>query len=128
MAVEFAFMAPVLMLFVFGTVGFGIELAIASGLQQLAAEAARASVGGLSDSERANIVQSFVASHVAAYPFLDVRQLSVTTAPLTAPVAAYQVSLSYDLSSQVVGQFNRLIPALPTRLLRSAVVMTSNGL
>lgn len=126
-AVEFSLLAPVLMLLVFAIIGFCVVLATASGLQQLAAEAARASVGGLSDGERAQIVQAFVVAHAGAYPFLDLPRLTVATTALTAP-AAFQVSLGYDLTSGIVGMVSGLIPALPTHLQRSAVVLISTAL
>lgn len=127
-AVEFSLLAPLLLLFVLGLVGFAVVLSTASGLQQLAAEAARASVGGLTDSERSQIAQSFVTSHATSYPFLDPKQLTVATNPVATPMAAFQVSLDYDLSRGLVGQLATLMPALPAHLQRSAVVTISTGL
>lgn len=126
-AVEFGLLAPVLLLLVLGFVGFCVVFSTASGLQQLAAEAARASVGGLTDHERTQIVEAFVAAHAGAYPFLDAGQLTVGTTALTAP-AAFQVSLSYDLSQSIVGMLSGFVPALPTHLQRSAIVLVSTGL
>lgn len=127
-AVEFSLLAPLLLLFVLGLVGFAVVLSTASGLQQLAAEAARASVGGLTDAERTQIAQAFVASHVASYPFLDPKQLTVATSALSAPMTAFQVSVDYDLSRGIVGQLATLMPALPAHLQRSAVITISTGL
>ena len=49
-AVEFAFIAPVFLTLIFGLVAFGSYLGIVHGVQQLTAEAARASIAGLSDA------------------------------------------------------------------------------
>lgn len=126
-AIEFSLVAPLLLLLVLGLIGFCVVLATASGLQQLAAEAARASVGGLTDPERTQIVRTFVAAHAGAYPFLDIRRLTVDTFALTSP-PAFQVALSYDLTSGIVGILSGLMPGLPTHLQREAVVLISTGL
>ena len=52
-AVEFAIVAPVLIALFAGIVVFGLYLGAMSSLRQLAAEAARASVAGVTDAERA---------------------------------------------------------------------------
>lgn len=125
--VEFALIAPVLILFIFGTLCFSLAFSISSSVQQLAAESARASIAGLSDGERATLAQQFVAAHVGAYPFLDAQQLSVSTASLATPAPAFQVSITYDLSPQMA-VFGDLVP-LPARQVHgSAVVLTSSGL
>ena len=54
-AVEFALVAPVLFLLFAGIAVFGICLGAAHNLRQIAAEAARASVAGVTDAERANL-------------------------------------------------------------------------
>lgn len=51
-AIEFALVAPVLLLLLFGIIGYGYILGVYHGVQQIAAEAARASVSGLNDTER----------------------------------------------------------------------------
>lgn len=42
-AVEFAFIAPILLLLLFGIVGYGYVFGVYHGIQQIASEAARAS-------------------------------------------------------------------------------------
>ena len=59
-AVEFALVLPFFIALVFGIIIFGSYLAVVHGVQQLAAEAARSSVAGLTDSERASLAQSYV--------------------------------------------------------------------
>jgi Flp pilus assembly protein TadG len=126
-AVEFALLAPVLILFMFGTLCFSLMFSIASSVQQLAAESARASVAGLSDSERAALVQKFIAANIGAYPFLEAQQLTVTTTSVTTPAPAFQVALTYDLTPQVAA-FAALVP-LPTKQVHgTAVVLTSSSL
>ena len=126
-AVEFALLAPVLLLFIFGTLCFTFVFSVASGVQQLAAEAARASVAGLTVSERSTLVQQFLAANVGAYPFLNAQQLTVATATLSNPAPAFQVLLTYDLTRQIA-VFNGLVPLPLTQVHGSAVVLTSSSL
>src|ERR1700744_581479 len=80
-AVEFALLLPLFLVFVFGIVVFGSYLAMVHGVQQLAAEAARSSVAGLSDSERSSIATSYVSANAPTYPLLIAANLSVNAAP-----------------------------------------------
>ena len=121
-AVEFSLIAPIFLAMLFGMVTYGTLLSTYSGVQQLAAEAARASLAGLSAGERAQIARSFVTANVSSYPFLDPTRLIVTTATLTTPTPAFQVTVQYDLSSMFVYQFSRLVPMPPSTFVRSAVV------
>jgi Flp pilus assembly protein TadG len=63
-AVEFAMLLPVFLSLVFGIVVFGSYLAVVHGLQQLAAEAARSSVAGMSSTERSSIATSYVSANI----------------------------------------------------------------
>lgn len=121
-AVEFALIAPCFLALVFGIIVFGCVLGIHHGVQQLAAEAARAAVAGLSDRECDEIARSYVAKNVGAYPFLDPSKLTVSTATTAGPASGFSVSLSYDLSSSFVFGLARLVPTPATTVLRSAVV------
>ena len=115
-AVEFALIAPLLTAFFFGTICFATVLSTTNGLQQLAAESARASVAGLSDPERDTLVRSFVSANLGAYPFLSSSKLTVTTTSLTTPSPGFQVSLTYDLSTSFIYQFAALLPLPAPRL------------
>jgi Flp pilus assembly protein TadG len=54
-AVEFAIIFPIFLMLLFGIISFGAYLAVVHGIQQLAAEATRAAIAGLSDSERVTL-------------------------------------------------------------------------
>jgi Flp pilus assembly protein TadG len=119
-AVEFAFVAPILFVLLFGIVGFGAVISVDNGLQQLVAEAARASVAGLTDAERKQLAQASVAANAPSYPFIDPTKLGLSTADPTA--SSFQVTVSYDMS----GLFAyRLLPGIrlpAAAVTRSAVV------
>jgi Flp pilus assembly protein TadG len=56
-AVEFAILAPVFLLLVFGMIAYAIYFGTAHYIQQITADAARASIAGLDNDERERIVE-----------------------------------------------------------------------
>ncbi len=60
-AIEFALVLPVFLVLMLGILAYGIYFAAAHSTAQLAADAARASVAGLNDVERANLAKASVA-------------------------------------------------------------------
>lgn len=59
-AVEFALVAPLLLFFAFTVIYFAMYLGIAHSVQQLAADAARASIAGIDDTEQVALSSDFV--------------------------------------------------------------------
>lgn len=125
-AVEFAFIAPLLLLLLFGIIGYGHAFGVYHGVQQLAAEAARASVGGLDDTERERLARAFVRRSIGSYAFLDPSKLTVRTTALGAPAPSFEVAVVYDFSDSI---FNRLgsIVALPTPVVERRAVVQRGG-
>lgn len=123
-AVEFAVVSPVLFLVILGILAFGYVIGIQHGVQQLASEAARASVSGLSNAERAQIARAFIDQNVEAYPLLRPARLTVEAAP-GASAASFAVSLTYDLSDLPFYRWN--IPALPGPLVQRRAVVLRGG-
>ena len=119
-AVEFAFVAPVLLLLTFGIFCFGLIFATYNGVQQLAAEGARATVAGISASERDQLARAYITNNVGAYGVLDPSKITVTT---NAQPNAFQVSVAYDLSSLPIFQFAWLVPLPSPTVTRSASVL-----
>jgi hypothetical protein len=126
-AVEFALVAPMIILLLFGLFCFGTVETIYIATQQLVAEAARASVAGLSDSERSQIVQSFVTSNVGSYAFLDPTKITVTSATISNNPSTYQVNLTYDMSGSFIYEFSALLPLPSSQVQRSAVVLNGGS-
>ena len=120
-AVEFAMLLPVFLTLVFGIVVFGSYLTMVHGVQQLAAEAARSSVAGLSDSERNSIATSYVSANAATYPLLIAANLSVNAAPSSNDANVYVVTVNYNAA----GSFIYSLPFVPTPsslIVRSAAI------
>jgi Flp pilus assembly protein TadG len=121
-AVEFALVMPLFMVLVFGIVVYGSYLAVVHGLQQLAAEAARAAVAGLSDTERSSLAQGYVISNVASYPLLAAPQLTVAAGPSPANGYVFVVTLNYDASKMFIYALPQFVPVPSPQIVQSAAI------
>lgn len=118
-AVEFALLLPVFLAMLFGIVVFGSYLAVVHGVQQLAAEAARSSIAGLSETERNSIATSYVSANATTYPLINASQLSVTAA--TSGANVFVVTVNYNASGMFIFSLP-FVPAPPTTIVRSAAI------
>lgn len=121
-AVEFALVAPVLVLLLFGIMAFGYLFGVYHSVQQIAAEAARASVAGVSDPERDTLARDFVSASVGSYLLLDPAKLNVSTAQSGPPHQTFEVAIGYDLSDTLLANFAGLVAMPPLRIERRAIV------
>lgn len=125
-AVEFAFIAPILLLLLFGIIGYGYVFGICHSIQQMAAEAARSSVAGLSDAERALIARSYITAHAGAYAFIAPAKVKVRTSQTGPLQQSFEVAVSYDMSGSLYDSIGRLI-ALPQPLIERRAVVQRGG-
>lgn len=126
-AVEFALIVPVLLLLFAGITMFGICLGAAHNLRQIAAEAARASVAGVTDAERASLAQSTVDRSLSTGAMFKRGSVAVQVGSDPLDATVYTVSLSFDATSLGLNAFSRLLPLLPT-VLTSTVSVRRGGL
>jgi Flp pilus assembly protein TadG len=98
-AVEFAIVAPVFLLLLAGIITFGLYFAAATALQHVANEAARASVAGLDNAERASLAQARVSADIAAYGFIDASRVVTEAGPDTTRGSTFRVVVRYDTGS-----------------------------
>ena len=120
-AVEFAMLLPIFLTLVFGIVVFGSYFAVVHGVQQLAAEAARSSVAGLSDAERGTLATNYVSANAGTYPLIDASHLSVNAVTSANGASVFVVTVSYDASSMFIYALPSVVKP-PTTIMRSAVV------
>lgn len=120
-AVEFAIVLPIFLTIIFGIVVFGSYLAVVHGVQQLAAEAARSSIAGMSESERGSIATSYVSANANTYPLIDASRLSVNAATSAVNANVYVVTVNYDASSMFIYALP-FVPMPPSVIARSAAV------
>lgn len=126
-AVEFALVAPVLLLLFAGIAAFGICLGAANNLRQIAAEAARASVAGITDTERASLAQSTVNRSLSTGAMFRPGSVAVQVGPDPNDATVYTVTVTLDAASLGINVFSRLLPMLPN-VLRSTVSVRKGGL
>lgn len=109
-AIEFAMLAPVFILFLFGMIAYGIYFGASHSVQQIAADAARTAIAGQSAAERRTIVADFVSQNAAGYPFIDLGKLTVSAQDSTSDGNQFNVQVSYDARNLPIWN---LLPDLP---------------
>lgn len=119
-AIEFAILLPVFLVLVFGIIVFGSYLAMVHGVQQLAAEAARRSIAGLNDTERASLAAGYVSANVGSYPLIAADRLTVASA--TSGSNVFVVTVDYDASQSFIYALPTFVPMPPSRIERSAAI------
>jgi Flp pilus assembly protein TadG len=118
-AVEFAILLPLFLVLVFGIIVFGAYFTMVHGVQQLAAEAARSSVAGLSETERVSLAENYITANVGSYPLLQPAHLSVSAA--TSGSDVFVVTVNYDASGNFIYALP-FVPSPPTTIVRSAAI------
>ncbi|KRE08954.1 hypothetical protein ASE61_05280 [Bosea sp. Root670] len=125
-AIEFAFIAPILLLLLVGIMGYGYVFGIYHSIQQIAAEAARSSVSGLSDTERSQIARDFITAHAGAYAFIDPAKLRVRTGQTGPQMQSFEVSVAYDMSGSIYDDLSRLV-SLPQPVIERRAIVQRGG-
>jgi Flp pilus assembly protein TadG len=121
-AIEFAIVAPVFFLMVLGLLAYAIYFGMVHSVQQLAADAARASVAGITSDERAALARNNVANALPNYPLLDPNKLTVAAAPSGSDPNLFAVDLSYDASANTIFALEGIVPMPPRVIERQAVI------
>jgi Flp pilus assembly protein TadG len=121
-AVEFAFIAPVFLTLLFGLIAFSSYLGIIHGVQQLTAEAARASIAGLSDDERLTLARDNIAANVNSYPMLSSAHLTVQSASTDAATGTFKVTVQYDASDMFIFNLPHIVPMPNAVIVRTAAI------
>jgi Flp pilus assembly protein TadG len=120
-AVEFAMLLPVFLTIVFGIVVFGSYLAVIHGVQQLAAEAARSSVAGMTETERSSLASNYVTNNAATYPLINPAKLTTAAATSSSNANVFVVTVNYDASTMFIYTLP-FVPKPATMISRSASI------
>ena len=118
-AVEFAIIGPVLILLLLGIMVYGGYFLMAHSVQQLANDAARAALGGLSDTERQQLASNCLASELHTYGFLNPKLVQLAYADQSQVMT---VNIAYDASGSPIWALNGVIPMPSSSIVRSASV------
>jgi Flp pilus assembly protein TadG len=112
---------PIFLTVVFGIVVFGSYLAAVHGVQQLAAEAARSSIAGMTEGERGSLATNYVSANAGTYPLIDSSHLTVSAATSAANANVFVVTVRYDASNMFIYSLP-FVPMPPSTIARSAAI------
>src|SRR3546814_9881470 len=96
--VEMALVLPLLVTLLLGLVCYGQYFLIAHSVQQIANDAARATIGGLTSDERSRLAVDAAAAAAAIHPEIDVEVIQVAVQEQHATIA---VSVTVDAGERL---------------------------
>jgi Flp pilus assembly protein TadG len=116
--VEMALVLPLLAALLLGIVCYGQYFLVAHSVQQIANDAARATVAGLTPAERNRLATQTATASASANPEID-------PAEMTVAVREHGQTLSVRITLDARGELMRfpLVPMPSSRIERSAVVL-----
>lgn len=112
-ALEFAIIAPVAVLILFGVISYGLIFTLHLELQHLLAETSRATIPGLDARERRTLAEAEFGNRTGRYPFLDAAAASVDVED---DGRATRVRIVYDPTHSPAWLFEGLLPLPETPL------------
>ena len=118
-AVEFAIVGPMLVVLLIGILTYGGYFWISHTLQQLANDAARVAIGGLTQTERQQLASQAMNSELTDYPFIKAQDLQAT---VTGDDQMLSVAVAYDATKAPFWVFKGLVPLPSSTITRSATV------
>lgn len=95
-AIEFAFLAPLFLLIFLGMTAYGIYFGASHSVQQIAADAARTAIAGLSETERSTLAADFINRNAGGYPFVDPGNIVLDAYGSAADGNQFVVAVRYD--------------------------------
>ena len=125
-AVEFAVVCPVFLMILLGILTFGMYFGAAHSVAQLAADAARASVAGLSDAERSKIARELVSTSASEYVLINSKRIEVEAAPLPSDPTEFRVAVRYDAKDLPIWAFAPFVP-LPSQTIERTATVKRGG-
>ncbi|RUT30335.1 pilus assembly protein [Arsenicitalea aurantiaca] len=126
-AIEFAILVPVFLLFICGILAYGIYFGASHSIQQIAADAARTSIAGLSRAERDQLVADFISSNAGAYVLISPAALSYEIGDKPDDPSQYLVTIRYDASRLPIWNLYLPLP-LPDRMISYSSTIRRGGL
>ena len=126
-AIEFALICPVLLLLLLGSIAYGLYFLAAHSVAQIAANAARATVAGITDAEREKLARNAVALELKSHPlFLDHTTVVVTAGRVPTDPTSYRVAVTYDAKLLPIWNLSSFLP-LPSRYIEQSAVIKNGG-
>lgn len=126
-AIEFALLTPVFLLMLMGMLAYGIYFGAANSLQQLAADAARIAISGLSENERNTLVAAYLDRHAESYLLIDRARLQSVIGDDPSDPGQYRVQLRYDAIGLPIWNLYPPLP-LPSREMLAGATIRQGGI
>ena len=112
-------------LLMFGMIAYGLYFLAAHSAAQIAANAARASVAGITDAEREKLAKDSVAFELKSHPlFLDPSKIVVTAGRVATDASSYRVAVMYDVERLPIWNLSPILPLQSRYIEQSAVIKT----
>jgi Flp pilus assembly protein TadG len=125
-AIEFALVAPMLLVLLFGIVVYGVYFFTWIAVTHAASEGARAAVAGLSTQERVQLATTQVNSVFASYePVISSQYATIVAQQSQGNSGLFQVAITYDFSHFAFGVLGTILP-VPSQS-PTVTVTVSNG-
>lgn len=121
-AIEFAIVAPIFLMLLFGMIAYGIYFGAAHSVQQLAADAARTAIAGLDNEERESLVSSFVENNADNYTFISSDKVAFLFQENPADVNQFTVQVRYDASHLPIWNIFAGLPLPGKTILRTTTI------
>ena len=125
-AIEFALVLPLFLLLIVGLIAYGLYFGAAHATAQLAADAARSSVAGISDAERAALARDYVTRNAAVYALINPQYVTALAATSPTNATDFRVTVRYDSSALPIWRFAPFLP-LPSRIIERSATIRRGG-
>lgn len=118
-AVEFAFVGPILVLMLCGIMSYGGYFWISHAVQQVANDAARVALAGVTMSERETLAREVLADEIDDYAYLDPAK---AVAKVVGGEHVVTVEIIYDASTSGFWAMRGIVPMPNAAVKRTATV------
>lgn len=125
-AIEFAIIAPLFLLCVLTLIAYGIYLSAAHSIQQIAADAARTAVAGLSEPERQRLATDYIRRTMLDQPFINPSRMVVTVKDDENNANQFIVRINYDAGNLPI--FNLFTFAMPGTVIERFSTIRKGGI
>ncbi len=125
-ALEFAVLAPVLLLLVFSTIIYSIYFTSLIGVRQAASEGARAGLAALSASERNQLAEERAREVVENFRSIMGGDNEVAIVTQSQSSDVFEITVSYDMSASPIMAYARFLP-LPSSTVEATVKVTNGS-
>ncbi|KSV79718.1 TadE/TadG family type IV pilus assembly protein [Ensifer adhaerens] len=124
-AIEFAIIAPLFFMCVLTLIAYGVYLSAAHSIQQIAADAARTAIAGLSQTERERLATDYIRRTTMDQAFIKSSRMTVTVRDDANNANQFTVRIKYDAGDLPI--FNLFTFAMPSEQIERFATIRIGG-